>query len=110
MAIVTFLSGPASNANLELQRTPIFLRVVIDPDGKVDALDQLDDAAAPAESIYVYVFSSKHGGGFVCSRGRGGGCRSLMLVRYRFFETQPADEILRDNARWAAWATEQAAS
>lgn len=50
-----FLDGPAAGQELTLARAPIFLRVVIDQtDGKVDALDRLDDTPSPSEHVHVY--------------------------------------------------------
>ena len=105
--MITFLDGPAEGRKLDLGRVPYFLRVVVDRDGGVDALDQLDDQIRDTETAHVYV---RAGGqvstGFVCSRGRGGkGCQRLLACDYRLHGTQPAQAILRDNEAWTEWAT-----
>lgn len=82
-AIVHFLDGPPEivAASLTLQRTPEYLRVVVAPDGKVDALDQLDDTPREGETIYAYrrLGTAPSGEAFVCGRGQGAsGCYQIV--------------------------------
>lgn len=96
------LDGPAAGVALMLRRSPLFLRVTCSPRGNWDALDQLADEPRPRETVYAYrrVGRSR---GLVCVRGKGRGC--YPMVSYRVVEPQPPDEVLRDTARWRAWAT-----
>ena len=104
--MITFLDGPAEGKQLSLSRAPYFLRVVIDADGGVDALDQLDDEIRPGETPHVYYQSEAIAHAIVCSRGRG--CRSEHIANYKLFEEQPPQELLADNARWGEWAETKA--
>lgn len=107
--MITFADGPAHGATLELQRSPIFLRVVIDEsDGKVDALDQLDDTPGPSERVHVYQRESFGGTVHVCSRGRGGGCRTYPTAEYRHLPDVDGEQ-LRDTAVWREWADTEGA-
>jgi hypothetical protein len=103
--MVRFLDGPAANVVLSLRRVPMFLRVVIDADGTVDALDQLDDEAKPSEEIWVYRLEGEPTRMHVCRRGPGRGCSSVWHAEYRQCPQQP-DEAVRDNAAWQAWVGE----
>ena len=85
--MIQFLDGPAKGTSLCLNRAPMFLRVVIDPRGQVEALDQLDDTPEADEKIHVYR----------CTRGEGGGCRRGVMAQYRLYEAQPSGEEARDN-------------
>lgn len=51
---VTFLDGPGKGQGLNLKRAPLFLRLVVKPDGRIDALDQLEDRPADEERLYAY--------------------------------------------------------
>lgn len=105
---VTFLDGPA-DAVLQLRRAPMYLRVVISPDGEVDALDQLHDKPKKSEKIYAYRLRGKAGSYHLLVRGPN--ARSLggwwASGEYDLCDPQPTDEIMRDNAQWQQWATEQ---
>lgn len=101
-----FIDGPAEGKRLSLQRDPLFLRVVVDGRGKVDALDLLDDVADPSERIFVYRQFANHGRAFFCTRGKG--CQLENMNSYTLYHEQPADEVLRDNAKWAEWCQQQA--
>lgn len=99
--MVRVLDGPARGAVLSLRRAPMYMRVVIDPHGKVDALDQVDDVPEPGETVHVYA--------------RLRGTRSQVSVRpggcYETgdYEHMPDVEAerLRDTDAWRAWAREQ---
>lgn len=104
----SFYDGPAKGCHLELRRTPVFLRVVIDQQGEVDALDQLDDEAREGETVHVYHLKEKPATAFVCSRGRGGSsCRGVRIATYHFYPTQPSQDLLRDNEAWGRWVMEE---
>lgn len=53
--MTTFTDGPAAAIQLNISRTPIYLRVVHDiATDQWDALDQLADTPKPTEEIHVY--------------------------------------------------------
>lgn len=104
--MVRFLDGPAAGTSLVLCRAPIFLRVVIDAAGNVDALDQLDDVMRPDEVAHVYRLDDDMGVAFACTRGKG--CGRLAIATYRLYARQPGQELLRDNQAWQTWAMGQA--
>lgn len=52
--MTSFAGGPAAGVSLLLRRAPLYLRAVTGPDGKWDALDLLDDAPAPNETVVAY--------------------------------------------------------
>jgi len=99
--MIRFLDGPAEGTPLDLRRAPVLLRVVIDQDGTVDALDQLDDTPKDSETIYVYYRDGEVSRGFMCSRGRGGkGCQLILSADYRLHAEQPD---VRATERWQEW-------
>lgn len=104
MAESEFVDGPASGARLALARVPIYLRVVIDGDGKVDALDQLDDEPRPGECIYVYRRTSW---GHICARGGSGGASGVFGVYVQVPWPEFAGVDLSDREQWAKWANAQ---
>lgn len=107
--MITFINGPASGTVLELQRAPQLLRVVVDEtDGRVDALDQLDDTPGPSERVHVYRRTRYGGQIFACARGRG--ARSSVIQDADYEHLPDVDgEQLRDTAPWRAWAESEGA-
>lgn len=102
-----FLDGPAVGTVLSLRRSPLFLRVVRDTaSGDFDALDQLDDSVRDNEVVFAYRLVKHTGSAFICSRGRG--CQQMQISSYCLCEEQPLPAVLRDNAAWREWATNQA--
>jgi hypothetical protein len=101
--MITFLDGPAQGKQLSLSRAPYFLRVVMDPFGNVDALDQLSDTIRDGEIAYVYYKAEDHGSVIYCRRGKG--CTHVEHANYVQFDEQPGQDVLADNERWAQWAT-----
>lgn len=106
--MILLLNGPASGKMLSLRRAPRYLRVVIDQDGSIDALDQLDDQPKPTEVVYVYVLASDVSRGFACTRGKG--CDPILSAEYMFRPQQPEDATLRDRCAWQRWCIAQARS
>jgi len=49
-----FVNGPAIGVLLTLERIPLMLRVVVDEEGKWDALNEVDDEVKPGETVHVY--------------------------------------------------------
>jgi hypothetical protein len=80
--MTTFEDGPAKGQTLMLQRAPLFLRVVIDPSGKVDALDQLTDKPASNEKIFAYVLTAEPGRFHIYNAAAAAvGTRSVIISR-----------------------------
>ena len=101
---VVVQDGPAKGTSLVLRRAPAILRVVIDPDGAVDALDQLDDRPEDTEQITAYQLTAKPAGAFVCIRGknrRNSGYR--VIAKYRVCDDQPGSEAEHQDT-WEQWA------
>ena len=100
----TLLDGPAADETLDLGRAPIILRAVVSPSGIWDALDQLDDAPKPGETIHVYrllggISQPMH---FRCTNSRESGYYSF--VRYVHHGPQPEpDDDIRSIAGWHEW-------
>lgn len=110
MNLVRFGDGPAGNHALQLARAPIFLRVVLNPAGEIDALDQLDDVPATDEAIHVYRRVGGAGSVHIDSRdsrtGRRIG-RTYASAEYRLHGNQPADAVLRQTKEWRSWCAEE---
>lgn len=106
--MIEFIDGPAAGQALNLRRAPLYLRVVQAPGGEFDALDQLDDTPKPRETVHVYRrvgdVSRVHLLGQIGGRKQGWW---MVSAKYEFCAEQPADDVARDNAKWAAWAVEQ---
>ncbi len=106
--MITFLDGPAEGARLNLRRAPIFLRVVLDASGEIDALDQLDDEPRPTEAIHVYSRTGPPSRGIACTRGHG--CHPFVVAEYRYWQGQPSEDVLRNTEKWQAWCLERKAA
>lgn len=103
-----FTDGPAAGRTLSLARQPHFLRVVVDWTGKVDALDQLEDTAEPAEKLFAY--KKLPGDTVMFIDGTRGGRRAgwvEKLSNYSMLEKQPDDAAMRSNEQWREWCKEQ---
>ncbi len=101
-----FIGGPAHGTYLDLRHAPLFLRVVIDRQ-EIDALDLPDDAPTARERIVVYRRVGEPGHGIVCTRGKHGGGRPLIMAEYRFYGLQPHDHQARQRLDWEAWCAGQ---
>lgn len=102
-----FHQGPADGTSLLLQRAPRFLRVVVDPAGKVDALDQLDDTPADDETIHVYEIQTEPIRAHMNFGGGRGGW--YQMADYAHFPEQPSDHEVRTTEAWQAWVQATAA-
>lgn len=102
LRMIRFEDGPAGGQVLQLRRAPLYLRVTHDPDGKWDALDQLDDQPAAGETITVYRRVGEAGVVHIdyterATRRRRGAWFSC--ADYRVVANQPADAVARDTVR-----------
>jgi hypothetical protein len=103
-AIVTkFLDGPAAGVTLALRRSPVFIRAVLNPDGKWDALDQVNDAPAADEKVVAYMLSDKPTMMHLCRSRAAGGSAWFAVADYVLVGTQPDEAILRSNGEWRIW-------
>lgn len=98
--MTTFHDGPAHGKILGLRRAPRFLRVVIKPNGEIDALDQLDDTPERLETIHAYEVFGQVGGMHVRA-SKGGGFYTI--AEYRHVHPQPTDAEMRTTAAWHTW-------
>lgn len=113
--MILFVDGPVMLRHLELQRAPLYLRVVCRPhmggdEMIVDALDQLEDQASPEEYIHVYLRIGPPGVIYVDgtdpkTRRRYG--RRLLSARYMHYDKQPEQSLLADNKLWREWVTSE---
>lgn len=102
--MVKFEDGPAQGHELNLRRTPMFLRVVIGD--KVDAIDMPEDIPEPNEDVYAYhLIDGTATAGFLCGV-KGRGCIPFRSAIYRFCSIQPEENILRDRKLWVKWVEE----
>lgn len=94
--MITFSDGPAHGIILDLRRAPKFLRVVINAEGEVDALDQL----------HAYELVGKPSRYHVCRTPRRLSGWHI-AAQYRHVPQQPSDATMRDTAEWQAWCLAQ---
>jgi hypothetical protein len=104
-----FTDGPAAGVVLSLHRAPLYLRVVRDTDGKVDALDQLDDRPEIDEEVFAYALTENRGIVHINARdNRGRRCGGFFpMTTYQLAITQPTDKTMRDSKAWGEWALGQ---
>jgi len=103
--MTTFKDGPAKGQTLMLRRAAMFLRVVQDPNGEWDALDQLGDTPKPGERLYAYKITFPvHMAHYCMGGGRGG---MYPVASYSLVEPQPTDQQMRTEPQWDAWCKAQ---
>ena len=102
--MITFVDGPAAGTVLDLERAPVFLRVVIDRQtGAVDAVDQVGDRPRLGEDVHVYRrVGQAERYHLKCSKPAESGWRSK--ANYQLHDEQPADHVARDRESWEEWA------
>ncbi len=99
-----FLDGPAAGTKLMLHRAPIMLRVVREPGKEWDALDQPTDMPTAKEEIHLYrMVGTPRPFHLLCARGSKAATGWYEDADYKLLPESVPDEILRDNAKWAAW-------
>lgn len=105
--MIEFLDGPATGAKLNLKRTPVFLRVVMDQERQVDALDLPDDKPRAGERIYAYrIVDGTVITGFLCGL-KGKGCLQFRSALYKLCDTQPSIGTMVDHDKWVAWCIDK---
>lgn len=107
--MIRLLDGPAGGSELSLRRAPFFLRVVIDPGGKVDALD---DVPAADEVVHVYqgerdTLRMLPDDIYICVRGPGGLQQAGGASGEYRHRPDVDGQQLRDAATWRAWVIDE---
>lgn len=108
--MIRFLDGPAAGVALFLKRAPVYLRAVMAHDDgqsvEWDALDQLDDTPKDSEGVVAYKRVGSVGWVHIDrSNPRRG--EWYRIGEYKLCAEQPAEEDMRDTARWRAWCVAQ---
>lgn len=103
------VGGLRVGPTLTLSRRPKYLRFVATGSGfaGLDALDLLADEPKPEEEIFAAVLVER---GSLHVDGVRNGKRFaewLDTADYDLLAEQPSDEVLRDAAKWQAWAISQ---
>ena len=98
--MLTLRDGPAKGTYM-VKRAPIWLRAVVDADGKADVLDQLTDTPSASESVYVYQIVGEVGHVHLsmANRKQSG---FYVVASYEYLPDVDG-ETLRQNAEWRAW-------
>lgn len=101
--MIEFIDGEAAGESLSLARAPEFLRVVITPRGRVDALDLLGDEPKQNELIVVYriVANTRHRYHVRAAKKSLSGWH--WMAKYLRYKVQPSDLVLRSTEDWRAW-------
>jgi hypothetical protein len=101
------LDGPCGPTLLFNQRSPRFLRLVVDDKGELDCLDQLVDTPADGEAIHVYerVLGGEGEYGIV-TLDRPKRCIRVPLSSYRH-RPDVDGETVRETDAWQAWCYAQ---
>lgn len=100
--MVKIIDGPAAGARMLLKRAPKYLRIVIDQENKVDALDQKDDEPSANERVYAYIMiEGTYFSGFVCGSTIASGF--FVSAEYSICKEQPDDSTLRNLSKWEKW-------
>lgn len=101
-----FQDGPAQPKPLMLKRAPKFLRVTVDADGTVDALDQLDDKPRKTERLFCYIRVGTAGVCHILRREPGKGTAGsgfYATAEYKLCDPQPTDADMREMVAWHTW-------
>jgi hypothetical protein len=104
--VIEFFDGPTKGVRLNLKSAPVYLRVVINKNGVVDALDQKEDTPESDESIYAYrMVDGTNITTFLCG-GKNGCCINKSAL-YKIVKDQPCDEVMRNLGMWIDWVEEK---
>ncbi len=101
--MVTLIDGPAAGSYL-LKRSPLFVRAVVDVEGRGDVLDQLGDTPAADEALSVYRLEGEMG---LIHLNMGGG-RGGFYARASYRHLPDVDgESVRETDAWREWVEGQ---
>lgn len=98
--MLQLVDGPCKGTYL-VKRAPLFLRAVLNKEGKADVLDQIEDTPEKSEGVYVYQLEGN--AGWVHLHGTKVHGFYAMGTYHHLSDVD--GESLRDNAAWQAWAT-----
>ena len=111
--VIHLLDGPAKGS-FGARRAPIWLRAVVNAEGKPDVLDLLDDTPRPDETVHVYravsgttfMFRVR---GFICADdGKGGYRQAFVPASGEYHHLPDVDgEALREFGAWREWVMAQ---
>jgi hypothetical protein len=106
--VITFIGGPATaRQGMLLRRAPDYLRIVVDADGGVDALDQLVDTPQDGELVHVYRRRGGVDAAHLCYRGKQKHRSGYYAIAEYEYLADVDGEQLRDTDAWRAWAQAQ---
>lgn len=93
---------------MNLQRCPMYLRVVEVSLVEFDALDQPEDTPQPGERVHVYRIKpgTRRGPVFICRPARGRGGRQPEDGDYEHMPEIDGEQF-RETEAWRAWAMAQ---
>jgi hypothetical protein len=101
--MLKLVDGPVEGTYL-CKRAPIFLRGVVDQDGKKDVLDLIQDIPKDTEKVYIYKLEGDTASVHLNFGGGKGGFYQMGNYRY---VPDVDGEALRDNEKWQKWAKSQ---
>lgn len=100
--MLELVDGPCKGAYM-CKRAPDYLRAVIDANGDIDCLDQIEDTPKSTESVYVYKRIGLAGTIHIhATKGSGW----YAMGTYNFLHDVDGEK-LRDNQAWQIWAIAQ---
>lgn len=97
------LDGPAEGSYMT-RRSPMFLRAIVNAEGKGDVLNELTDTPANTEKVSVYRLASEPGVVHLHMRGKGTGF--YLTGDYRHLPDIDGEQ-LRDTDKWREWCKSQ---
>lgn len=106
--MTSFEGGPADGQTLSLHAARFYLRVTENPRARkyrFDALDQPRDVAEPHELIYIYQLTAEPN--WYHLKGSKGISGYWPQATYRYWNEQPEQAVLRDEAQWREWVKTQ---
>ncbi len=98
------LKGGVCEGTYMVKRAPIYLRAVIDNEGKRDVLDLLEDTPKENESVHIYRLEGEAG---VVHLNFGGGKGGWYALGNYHHMPNIEGEFLRSNNEWQKWALAQ---
>jgi hypothetical protein len=101
--MLTLKDGPCEGTYM-CKRAPLYLRAVINADGKTDVLDLIEDTPQLDEKIYIYEREGDVGSVHLNYGGGRGGFYAFATYHHL---PDVIGENARDNKTWQKWATER---
>lgn len=98
------LKGGPCEGSYMVKRAPVYLRAVVDGEGKKDVLDLVEDTAKDEEQLFIYKLEGEAGVVHLNFGGGKGGWYALGTYHYL---PDIEGEPLRNNSEWQKWALAQ---